>query len=70
MKKLNNKECPYVIMEVRKGFPRHIANVNWELTDLLCEQWEMGNVTDYEEANQYIKAMEKPERYIWLNKIA
>lgn len=60
-------DCPYVVMEVRKGIPRYLARVNEELTEILCEAWEARYIErTFKAAQKYVDSMEKEGMRRWI----
>lgn len=60
-------DCPYVVMEVRRGIPRYCARENVELTNCLCEAWDAGMIDrTFQGATNYILCMEREDRRIWI----
>lgn len=59
--------CPYVVMEVRKGLPSHLATVNEELTEILCEAWEERYIErTFEAAEKYVDQMNRNGMRRWI----
>ena len=62
-------DCPFCVMEVRRGIPHHLARENAELTECLVDAWESGMIDrTYEGACNYILCMERDDRKVWIER--
>ncbi len=73
LREANQKEkeshCPFIVMEVRKGIPSHLAKENEELSYCLSEAWDNHRISHtYEGAAWYIKTMETDDKRIWIER--
>ncbi len=59
--------CPYVVWEVQNGLPSYLARINEELTECLCDTWDLSYIEHSKQgAEKYVETMQKPGRKLWI----
>ena len=60
-------DCPYVVMEVRKGLPRYLATENVELSECLADAWESRYIErTFKAAEKYVEQMNRNGMRRWI----